>query len=128
MSNFKIRAHHGLCVKHFIGKGYNDAFSKNMYSVVESLKENPIVEIVCGKDIICDCCPNLSGQKCKSYFKTAEYDKKVFDLCNINPNDKFSWNDYQNIIEDKIIKSNMLYFICGDCEWFYICNSNYYLK
>ena len=30
MSSFDVRAHHGLCMSFFEGKGYSDSFTANM--------------------------------------------------------------------------------------------------
>lgn len=36
----KIRPHHILCMKAYIGKGYSQKFNENMEKIIKTLKEN----------------------------------------------------------------------------------------
>lgn len=56
---YRIRAHHGMCFSFFRGKGYNEAFIKNMQAMKDALSENPEVILLCAADDVCACCPNL---------------------------------------------------------------------
>lgn len=41
MSVYKIRAHHGMCLSFFQGKGYSGDFVENMARMKAILAENP---------------------------------------------------------------------------------------
>ena len=61
-----LRAHHGLCLCFFRGKGYSEEFVRNMTDVVNMLRSDPYVTVTCQADVICRACPgNLDG-KCTS--------------------------------------------------------------
>ena len=72
-----LRAHHGLCLRFFQGKGYSGAFVENMAQKKAMLEENPLVRLTDQADEICRACPNnLSGQ-CESAEKVRRYDREV---------------------------------------------------
>ncbi|MGN0335780.1 MAG: DUF1284 domain-containing protein [Lachnospiraceae bacterium] len=54
---YRIRAHHGMCLAFFKGKGYSNEFTEHMGKIKERLTENPLVCITDQTDIICSCCP-----------------------------------------------------------------------
>ena len=54
MQELKLRPHHALCVRFFEGKGYSEDFTKNMYSVIEKLNNDPVIKIVFGYDDLCN--------------------------------------------------------------------------
>ena len=57
----KLRAHHGMCLAFFEGKGYSAGFTAHMAQILEYLEqENPIVTVVAEADCICGGCPNLT--------------------------------------------------------------------
>ncbi len=47
----KLRAHHGMCLAFFEGKGYSSAFTENMGKVLEEME----IEAGKRKDICGDC-------------------------------------------------------------------------
>ena len=124
MKPFKVRAHHGMCLAFFIGKGYNNSFVDNMQSRKEYLEtENPMIEVICGADHICDGCPhNLKGI-CASIGKVHQYDQKVLSACGIQEHSILSWNEFSKIVEEKVIQSGIRKTICTDCEWNSICET-----
>ena len=69
----KLRAHHGMCLAFFEGKGYSSGFTANMEKVKNSLREDIPVELCMEKDVICSACPNLEKGVCA----TAEKVKKI---------------------------------------------------
>ena len=58
MSIYRIRAHHGMCLAFFQGKGYSGAFVENMANMKAILEENPDILLLDGPDDICAACPN----------------------------------------------------------------------
>ena len=60
----KLRAHHGMCLAFFEGKGYSSAFTENMGKVLEEMEADTLLELCREKDIICRACPNLEEGVC----------------------------------------------------------------
>ena len=53
----KLRAHHGMCLAFFEGKGYSAGFTAHMARILEYLEqENPTVTVVAEADCICGGC------------------------------------------------------------------------
>lgn len=122
MSTYNLRAHHGLCIQFFKGKGYSDDFIENMTNVIKKLNDNPPITIVTKDDIICKICPNLNEGVCLSENKVNNIDKKVMDICNISKNEVMLAKDYLKLVYDKIISKGMIEQICSDCQWISICS------
>ena len=121
MSNIKLRAHHGLCIAFFEGKGYDDNFIRNMKNVIATITQNPNVTIVADEDIVCVACPNNNNGICDCNKKVDRYDEMVLRLCHIQSNTSLKWEAYMTLVKEKIIKTGKLSTVCGDCEWAYIC-------
>lgn len=124
MLNIKLRAHHGLCIAFFEGKGYDNNFVENMKNIIITLNQNPNVTIVTDEDIACVACPNNKNGICDCIEKVDKYDKMVLKLCNIHNNLTLPWDEYRMMIQEKIIKAGKLSTVCGDCQWSYICLKN----
>lgn len=115
MLKYKLRPHHGLCINFFEGKGYSQEFTENMTSVIELLNsENPETELTTNHDIICCCCPCTD-----CHDKALSYDLKVMEICGVSEN--IRWKDFRKKVHEKIISTGRLKEVCGNCQWFYIC-------
>lgn len=117
----RLRAHHGMCLAFFKGKGYSNSFTDNMQSVLELMQKNPKLQIISDRDVICEECPNLNGGKCATFDLVNDYDKKVLLLCGLTEGSELSWNDFSQLVSDKIISAGKRESICGDCEWSELC-------
>ena len=124
MSNYKLRAHHGLCIQFFEGKGYSDSFTSNMSNVINNINNDSYIQVVTNKDVICNGCPNLENDVCNSQHKVGEIDKKVLTLCGFKENEIIKSKDFFHRVNEKIIKANKLKEVCKNCEWLYICGKN----
>jgi len=122
MSEFKIRAHHGLCTEFFEGKGYDSDFTENMAKIVELLKDDSEITVISGLDDICASCPNNLGEKCSSEEKVKKYDSAVLRLCGIKSGTNMKYKEFKRLVRENIIEKDRLAEVCGDCEWFYICS------
>lgn len=124
METFKLRAHHGMCLAFFIGKGYSSSFVENMWEKKLFLEENnPLVEIVCEADHICDACPNNHQGTCSSLEKVNIYDQSVLKLCGLNTHSILSWQEFSSLVKEKILDANKRESICADCSWNSICTN-----
>lgn len=121
MSNIKLRAHHGLCILFFEGKGYDLNFINNMSKIINQLSNNPEVIVVNQADAICVACPNLVKNCCSNEDKVFNYDKMVLELCEISENSILSWIDFTKLIKTKIIDAGKMKLVCKNCCWKSIC-------
>lgn len=117
----RLRAHHGMCLAFFEGKGYSDGFTAHMENVLAGMKQNPILQIVTTGDMICKKCPNLREDICISQDKVEEYDRKVLLACGLEENCVISWEEFFHLVEKSILKPGRREGICGHCQWGEIC-------
>lgn len=118
-----LRAHHGMCLAFFEGKGYSQAFSEHMASVLEMMQKNPKLQIVAEKDMICRKCPNLEEDLCSTPDMVRHYDRQVLNICGLEEGCELSWNDFSDLVINHIVKAGKREEICGDCCWTEICKS-----
>ena len=118
----RLRAHHGMCLYYFKGKGYSDTFVENMCRYKELLEnDDPVIELTAATDDLCAVCPHNHEQLCDTAAKVLNYDKKVLELCNLREGEKISYNDFSAKIKSRIIKSGKRPKICGNCQWSDLC-------
>ena len=117
-----IRAHHGMCLAFFIGKGYSREFTEHMQNMKDILKTNPSVKIVSKADDICSACPNNQRGICTSAEKVAEYDKSVLLHCGMSDGDVISFQHFEELVYNHILLSGKREEICGDCRWNSLCH------
>lgn len=118
----KIRPHHILCMKAYVGKGYSQAFSENIERIINKLKDDSQqVQIVFGLDDICSKCPhNIGNGLCKSQDKVDKIDSKIIDYFNIEEK-KYTYKELKYKIYLTLNEEKFTY-ICKDCEWYNITN------
>ncbi len=121
MNDIKLRAHHGMCLQFFRGKGYDKEFTAHMQLVSDSLKENPRIRIITQCDIICSHCPNLQNAECISQDTVYGYDKKVLEFCGIRENSIMTWDKFSTLVQKRIVDVDKKK-ICSSCEWNYLYN------
>ena len=117
----KLRAHHGMCLAFFEGKGYSSGFTANMEKIKNSLRENTPVELSIEKDVICSACPNLENGICATADKVEKYDGMVLEACGFSEGTQISWKEFSQAVEKNIIRAGRREQICGDCSWTEIC-------
>lgn len=117
----KIRAHHILCTKNFVGEGYSDDFSKNMTRIIKELDKNPKIRLLVDLDDICVPCPENLGHRCKNDELVKSYDRKVLEVLNLSQDEIYSWDDIKKLACDIIFSKNRREEICGECQWNNLC-------
>lgn len=117
----KIRAHHLLCTRNFVGEGYSDDFSINMLEIIKKLENDPQVKLIQELDDICKYCPENLGQKCESDEKVKSYDEKVLKILGISKDEIYSWFDINKLAYDIIFSKDRREEICRDCQWNELC-------
>ena len=117
----KIRPHHLLCMRAYIGNGYSEEFKIEMEKVIKELKvyneflksdnlNNDIkkVKIVFNTDSLCEKCPNkLCENKCASQEKVSLIDEKMIKYFSIKEG-KFDFADEVSE-EEKIMAREKAY-------------------
>lgn len=118
---YRIRAHHGMCFAFFQGKGYNGAFTENMWAMKKKLEENPEVILVQETDDVCARCPNNREGICVSAEKAAGYDRQVLAACGLAAGSRIRWKEFAGLVQEKILRAGKRETICGDCQWNILC-------
>ena len=122
MSDYRIRAHHGMCLAFFEGKGCSPEFTENMTAVIGKLNSGgTFIRLTAGADIICRCCPHNIGGICESIENVERYDNAVLRLCGLKNGEEISWQDFRRAVFDNIISAGKTAEVCGGCSWSYIC-------
>lgn len=119
----ELRAHHGMCLAYFEGRGYSQGFTAHMQSVLDAMGHNPSLKLVTGGDIVCSRCPNLSEGVCATAEKVLSYDKAVLSLTGLREGDVLSWSEFSALVKSKILTTGNREHICGNCEWNEICKA-----
>lgn len=121
-ADFRLRAHHGMCLQFFVGEGYSSDFTLNMSRLKAYLEENdPVVTLVAEDDNICAKCPNLMANGCESFDKVKNYDGRVLKTLGLEPGCRIRYSEFIKLVADSIIATGERKNICGDCEWTGLC-------
>ncbi|WP_195984981.1 DUF1284 domain-containing protein [Clostridium sp. D33t1_170424_F3] len=120
-----LRPHHGLCIRHFTGKGYSPSFVANMTRVVEALHDAPEQEICLRvrEDILCASCPHNEPDGCTSGQKVCRYDAAVLAFCGLEDGAILTWRDFQRLVEERVLSAGLLKTVCRGCQWLALCQS-----
>jgi len=123
----KLRPHHLLCTQGYSGRGYNDAFVKNLNAITAYLRgdNDASVTLVCSTDDICQACPNKLGENtCATNEKVQRMDELVMHYFGL----ELRTYRYQDMISqiNRSMTSFMLDNICSACHWYPIsaCRKN----
>ena len=119
MKTYKIRAHHGMCLTFFQGKGYSGDFVENMGAMKKILEQNPLIRLVEGYDDVCAACPNKLTETCSE--KASRYDREVLRRCGLSAGDTLSYRDFSENVIETILRPGLRGSICGDCQWSSLC-------
>ena len=118
----QVRAHHGMCLAFFEGKGYSAGFTAHMAQILEYLEqENPTVTVVAEADCICAACPHLANGICESADLVQSYDRQVLSLCGMKEHSPSDWESFSARVAERILSQGKRSEICGGCQWSSIC-------
>jgi len=119
---YTIRAHHGMCLAFYVGKGYSEGFVDNMTYIKNEMSKNPLIQIVDYSDTVCDKCNNNIAGICVSLEKVKHYDAQVLKLCKISSGSIMTYNEFHELVMNNILTKNLRESICGDCCWNELCH------
>lgn len=123
---YEIRAHHGMCLAFFEGKGYSDGFVKHMAEIKKELAEDPPVRLLDQTDDICCFCPHNKNGYCESEKKVKRYDRQVLNMCGLKADTEIKWSIFESLVKEKIISAGIREAICGGCQWSFVCKKAFY--
>ena len=121
MKVYRIRAHHGMCLAFFQGKGYSEEFADHMGKIKCDLEKNPKVCLVDETDDICTHCPHCVSAVCRNAEKVAGYDRKVLALCGLEAGAALEWKVFEELVKRKILDAGKRKAVCKDCQWDSMC-------
>ncbi len=121
MKIYRIRAHHGMCLAFFQGKGYSREFTEHMEKIKRELEKNPMVCLEDETDDICVCCPHCVSTVCRSAEKVEAYDRKVLALCGLEAGAELEWKVFEELVKKKILDQGKRKAVCRDCQWDSLC-------
>lgn len=124
MKAYRIRAHHGMCLAFFEGKGYSGEFTRHMEEIREGLKQNPVITLTDKTDDICSLCPNNKEGICTAAEKVEGYDRAVLSLCGLSSGQRIPWQAFENLVEERILAAGRRAQICGNCGWDPVCQKS----
>ena len=119
MRTYNIRAHHGMCLFFFQGKGYSGAFVENMEKMKAILEENQEIRLMDGPDDICAACPNKATESCAE--KASRYDREVLRRCGLSVGDTLPYREFSQKVIETTLRPGLRADICGDCQWSGLC-------
>ena len=119
MSVYKIRAHHGMCLSFFQGKGYSGEFVENMSRMKAILEKNPEISLMDSPDDICAACPNRLTENCAE--KASRYDREVLRRCGLSVGERLPYREFSRKVIETILRPGKRAEICGDCQWSSLC-------
>lgn len=117
----KIRAHHLLCLPHFVGVGYDGAFTANMAAKKQQLEAENRFELTVGCDEICAACPLREGERCRTQEKVMRYDTNVRERLDLQTGAAYSYAEISARVRTELLAPETFRTLCGDCEWFSLC-------
>lgn len=112
-----------MCLAFFEGKGYSQGFTCHMQQVLDSMADNPMLELVTGQDIVCSACPNLQDGLCNTPELVLAYDQAVLSRCGLEPHILLPWVKFSRLVKDRILIPGKREEICGSCPWTELCRS-----
>ena len=124
---YRIRPHHGMCLYFFEGKGYSDGFTAHMAAVKGWLLEEQgpaSLQLVGETDEICSACPHNKSGRCESAEKVDRYDNGVLQYTGLREGQKMTFQEFERMVEEKILNPGYGKNICGDCQWREICHKS----
>lgn len=116
----RFRPHHFLCALGFRGKGYSDAFVRQMQAIVDRLRgpggDEVEIEAVGATDAICAPCPNRRGALCETEDRIRRIDAAHAEVLGIAPGQVLTWGEAKERLATRFsIEAH--HRACEGCSW-----------
>ncbi|MEK6577980.1 MAG: DUF1284 domain-containing protein [Bdellovibrionota bacterium] len=118
----RFRPHHFLCTVGFQGKGYSPTFVDNYQKVADQLRKGSpeadqiLIAVVGGADVICQPCPNRTGDVCRTEEKIQALDLAHSQVLGIKEGDVLSWGAAKSLIVNHMT-DQAFDRSCSRCGW-----------
>ena len=118
-----LRPHHGMCLRGFVGKGYDSAFTDNMKRIADVLAAQPEQKVclVIRPDDLCASCPHCLAEECESSRFVRPLDAACLRACGLEQGVVLPWRQYRELINRRIFDTNVFDRLCSECEWYALC-------
>lgn len=118
-----LRPHHGMCLRGFVGKGYDSVFTANMQRIANHLAAQPeqTVCLVIQPDVLCVACPHCLADECESRRFVQPLDAACLRACGLEQGVVLPWKQYRELIDRQIFKTRIFDRLCAACEWYTLC-------
>ncbi len=114
----KLRPHHLLCVHKWRGFGYDENFSTNFQEISDRLGSGEQVQIVRGRDDICEKCPRAEGDPdCRA---ADAIDARVSDRLGLDVGSSRPPADILPAASALTVSADLTQ-ICRSCPWLGLC-------
>lgn len=119
----RLRPHHILCLRTFIGKGYDEAFVDNMYEVQDRIEERgAVIQLVKGCDDICVACPHRTDEACEFGASVDRKDTSVLSFLDLIAGTSIIASELGRMLEDRLQEISDIRDVCSECDWNGLCN------
>jgi uncharacterized protein len=86
-----------------------------MRKIIEQIKTDGSIELLCGMDEICSVCPERTGKTCKSEEKVKMLDKNTVKYLQLEKRN-YSYSEIEKIMDERL-DEDTYNEICVNCEW-----------
>lgn len=123
MEIIRLRPHHALCLRHYVGRGYDDAFIENMNEIHVRLSsgEREMVQIILHRDSMCRACPHEENAACEREDWVQNIDREIVKACSLRSGLWISWQELCDIMDEHIFNTDKWQQLCADCPWYSLC-------
>ncbi len=120
-----LRGHHLVCLHFFTGKGYDEAFIRNLRTIMTRTDDEDVT-ITSGADDVCTSCLHLREGRCY-YTKDAdadirEMDEKALELLKLPDTGRTGWDKLRAMVRN--IFPEWYSLSCSECDWRETCEKN----
>lgn len=120
----RLRPHHALCLRHYVGKGYDAAFVDNMNEIHARLNsgEREMVQIILHRDSLCRDCPKEHDAACEKEVWVQKIDREIVRVCGLRSGLWISWQELCGMMDQHIFQTDVWGKLCEGCEWYDLCH------
>lgn len=120
-----LRGHHLLCLPRFRGSGYSQAFTDNMWRIINTLKKEPqqVVRLTDTADDICASCPHRTDSACALEDEEKRVHKRDLQVLTLLGLESGACVPYVMVHKQLHTMMNRPLFkkTCHGCRWVDLC-------
>lgn len=110
-----------MCALGYQGKGYNEAFTRNMTAIIVDKLRAPgggrhLITVTTLSDSFCAPCPHKRGSTCENAEKIDRLDVRHGTALKLRHGDQITWSQAKSRILENISPGS-LNEVCKGCQW-----------